>query len=103
MVETMAKKKKAMDNLARDAAAALAAGMSYGRWKALHPYTKDKEEQESEVPEGWFICKHCGKQFKPRSGTQQRYCEPWCQKEAQRERDRERKRKLAARKGATYG
>ena len=38
---TMAKKKREPDNLAKDAAAALAAKMSYGKWKAFHPHTKD--------------------------------------------------------------
>lgn len=90
---------KVMDNLAKDAAAALKADMSYGKWKALHPYTKDKEE-EPPVPEGCKICKHCGKAFKPRPGTSQVYCEVWCQKEAQRKRDRERKRKRAEKKRA---
>ena len=28
------------DNLTRDAIAAERAGMSYGKWKAMHPYTK---------------------------------------------------------------
>ena len=34
-------KKREPDNLAKDAAAALAAKMSYGKWKAFHPHTKD--------------------------------------------------------------
>ena len=29
-----------MDNLSKDAMAAMRAGMSYGKWKALHPHTK---------------------------------------------------------------
>lgn len=88
---------KVMDKLAQDAAAALAARMSYGRWKALHPYTKDKEEEPT-VPKGCKTCKHCGKAFRPKPGTSQVYCEVWCQKEAQRKRDRERKRKRAEKK-----
>lgn len=93
-------RKKEMDNLAKDAAAAKAAGMSYGKWKAIHPHTKDKEKQESEALEGWLTCKHCGKLFKPKSGTTQIYCDPWCRQETQRERDRERKRKQAEKKWA---
>lgn len=31
-----------MDNTARDAKAAKAAGISYGKWKILHPETKPK-------------------------------------------------------------
>jgi hypothetical protein len=97
--KTMAKKKEP-DNLAKDAAAALAAGMSYGRWKAMNPNTVRAEPESDEIPDGWKLCKHCGKQFKPRKGTRQFYCEPWCQKEAHRERDRKRKRKQAEKKTA---
>ena len=94
----MAKKKK-MDNLAKDAAAALAAGMSYGRWKALHPKTDAVESQDDEIPYGWKPCKNCGKYFKPTKGGQ-RYCDGQCKIEAQRTRDRELKRMQAAKKRA---
>lgn len=90
--KSMGKKKKEMDNLAKDAAAALAAGMSYGRWKAIHGDTKDAPEEVETVPEGWLICQHCGKPFKPQTYRRQKYCEYACQHEAQRERDRERNR-----------
>lgn len=81
-------KKKEMDNLAKDAAAALAAGMSYGYWKAMQDKPVVIEKKEG-PPEGWKVCPRCGKEFKP---TQKRgkqiYCELECQKEAQRERYR---------------
>jgi hypothetical protein len=90
MEETMAKKIE-MDNLAKDAAKALAADMSYGRWKALHPYTKDIEEEPA-VPEGLPICKRCGKPFKPRTYRKQMYCEYECQQAAAKERDNEKRK-----------
>lgn len=92
-------KKKEMDNLAKDAAAALAAGMSYGKWKALHPQTVEEKAESDEVPDGWKVCKHCGKYFKPRKPGQ-RYCDIQCQRETERIRDREYKRKQAEKKRA---
>ena len=88
----MAKKKKEMDNLAKDAAAALAAGMSYGRWKAMQdkPVVIEKKE---ETPEGWKTCLRCGKPFKAsKYGKGQKYCEYECQRAAQSERNREKMR-----------
>ena len=92
-------KKKEMDKLAQDAAAALAAGMSYGKWKALHPQTVAEKPEADEVPDGWKMCKYCGKHFKP-SNSGQRYCDIQCQKATQRIRDREYKRKQAEKKKA---
>ena len=87
----MARKKKFMDNLAKDAAAALAAGMSYGKWKAIHGDTRDANESiEEPVPEGWRICEHCGKPYKPYSRRPQKYCDSVCQQDALRKRDREK-------------
>ena len=82
-------KKKAMDKLAQDAAAALAAGMSYGKWKAMQ--TPVAIEKKEETPEEWRTCKCCGKPFKPNKyGKRQLYCEVECQKADQRERDRDK-------------
>ena len=105
----MAKKKKEMDKLAKDAAAALAAGMSYGRWKAMQDYpvviekqtgkilVSEKpveiEKKAEEIPENWRTCKRCGKPFNPNKyGKRQLYCEYECQRAAQRERDRDKMR-----------
>lgn len=87
----MAKKKKEMDNLAKDAASALAAGMSYGKWKALQE-NPVPEKKTDEIPEGWKTCKRCGKPFNPKSKTQ-KYCEALCQIETAKEKDRERHNK----------
>lgn len=84
-------KKKEMDNLAKDAASALAAGMSYGKWKALQEITVI-EIKPGEIPEGWKACKRCGKPFKPKAITQ-KYCEVLCQIETAKEKDRERHNK----------
>jgi hypothetical protein len=80
-------RKKEPDKLAQDAAAALAAGMSYGKWKAMQEPVKIEKKAE-EIPEGWLICKQCGKPFKPKTYRKQKYCEMSCQQAAQKERDR---------------
>lgn len=64
-------KKKELDKLSQDVAAAHAAHMSYGRWKAAQP------PSEKKTPEGLKACKRCGKLFKPR--TTQVYCNDECQ------------------------
>ena len=86
--KSMGKKKKEMDNLAKDAAAALAAGMSYGKWKAMQAYEQSKK-QTTEPEPGWKVCKHCGKFFKPRSYRPQIYCDYDCQHDAARQRHNE--------------
>lgn len=94
-------KKKEPDKLAQDAAAALAAGMSYGKRKAIHGDTKPEPEVQELVPQGWLICQYCGKPFKPRSYRPQKFCEPYCQNEAYKEKVRERKRAYMAMKRAS--
>lgn len=88
----MARKKKEPDKLAQDAAAALAAGMSYGKWKALH---SSPVKIEKKIPEGWLVCQYCGKAFKPTTRRPQKYCELACQKQASDERYRKRKAEAA--------
>lgn len=86
-----------MDRLTKDSIAAVKAGMTYGKWKALHPHTEEKvavsdeiEAQEKEVK----LCKMCGKPFNIRvkgSGGQNRlYCSRECAYEAIKERERAR-------------
>ena len=75
--------KREMDNLAKDAAAALAANMSYGKWKAMQG---EPVKTEKSIPEGWCICKRCGKPFKPRKYNGRKiYCDVNCQREASNE------------------
>ena len=88
----MAKKRKP-DKLAQDAAAALAAGMSYGNWKAMQPRV---EIEEPPIPDNLRICERCGKPFLLKTQKEKRFCEAGCQHEAQVERY-QRKRREAAR------
>ena len=72
-----------MDNLAKDAKAASMSGMSYGKWKALHPETKEKPQ---EIPEGMAACEHCGKLFK--KTHLKRFCDIECRNAAYSDRKR---------------
>lgn len=77
----MARKK--VDKLAQDASKAIAAGMSYGKWKAMQqPVASTKS-----LPEGWKICPQCGKAFRSTCGK--KYCEEYCRKQAYYEKERE--------------
>ena len=67
------------DNLSRDAAAARAAGMTYGRWKALQD---EQPKAEKGLPDGWKECAFCGKPFK--QNLNQKYCDILCSKRAYR-------------------
>lgn len=49
-----------MDNTAKDAAKAKAAGLSYGYWKLANPNTKPVDDTE---PKPNKQCKECGKMF----------------------------------------
>lgn len=73
------------DKLAQDAAAALAAGMSYGKWKAMQDPVKIYKPQD--LPPGWKLCEWCRTPFKPSTKGKQLYCQVYCQKTAQRHRD----------------
>lgn len=93
-------KKKEMDKLAQDAAAALAAGMSYGKWKAMQDPVKIEKPNPDEIPEGYKICEWCKKPYKPTSRRLQKYCDYYCQHEAYKEKEREKKRRYMAMKRA---
>lgn len=83
--DIMARKK--VDKLAQDVHQAIAAGMSYGRWKAMQEPVKI----EKSIPKGWKVCPQCGKQFKPHHG-QQKYCEIYCREQAYVPKTREMQR-----------
>ena len=72
-----------MDNLARDMLLAKQAGMSYGKWKALHPATMPKKKQ---TPAEMIPCEHCGKLFRKRNGK--RFCDANCRNDAYYEKER---------------
>lgn len=100
----MKARKKKMDRLTRDVIAAQRAGVSYGQYKVMHPYTGDAElelpepEPEIEEPETiapYRICQHCGGQFSRDNKRGKKFCSIACQHAARNER---RKRERAARK-----
>lgn len=56
-----------MDRLTKDSLSASKAGMSYGKWKALHPHTEHEEKDDGTVRR----CIVCGKKL---YGHQRFYC-----------------------------
>ena len=76
--------KKEMDKLAWENAQALAAGMSYGKWKAKQIPVK---VEKKEYPDDWPLCEHCYKPFKPLQGK--RFCDVDCRNAAYKEKQRE--------------
>ena len=81
-------RRKILDRLTRDSIAAEKAGMSYGKWKALHPHTDEKVEVlDADVK----LCKICGKPICNKIGGKRRlYCSIECSYEAVKERERAR-------------
>ena len=79
-----------MDNLARDSTMAIASGMSYGKWKALHPNTagivleKPKEKKTNEKKQNYPVrlCRWCGKEIPDSANGHRRYCGEECAYEA---------------------
>lgn len=95
----MDEKKKKPDKLARDAAAAKAARMSYGKWKAMQKPAK----VEKKIPDGWQVCQYCGKPFKPKTKRKQKYCDVGCQKSALYERNKKKQERDRKRIAKTIG
>lgn len=63
-----------MDNTARDAKAAKAAGISYGKWKILHPETAPKKVEKAKYHR---VCPCCGADFVT-DRVDKVYCNPDC-------------------------
>lgn len=84
-----------MDNLARDAAAALKAGMTYGKWKALHPFTKHQAETEENVR----LCHRCGKPLPVGSRECRKYCSDSCKQAVDKARYENKNRNPELKKG----
>ena len=82
-------RKRKPDKLSQDAAAAKAANMSYGQWMAMQ---NTPVIVENKIPDGWIVCKNCGKPFKPNLKSVQKYCDVGCQRQSHYEHNRERKR-----------
>lgn len=76
-----------MDQLAKDAAEARKAGMSYGQWKAK------QEEALGPVKirrtEGQRVCRHCGR---PLTEKQKKWCSRECCNEADKLRRKAQRR-----------
>lgn len=78
------KKKQPLDHLTRDVLAAEKAGMSYGKWKALHPNTPEEDDEEEEkAPSSDEVvcnCKNCFQPFvKLKSKKNKVFCSTVCQ------------------------
>ena len=72
-----------MDQLAKDAAEARKAGMSYGQWKATQ---EPVVIRRPEKPEG--VCRHCGREL-PKG--KKIWCSEECCTEGSRKRRREKR------------
>lgn len=83
---------KSHDHLTQDAIAAETAGMSYGKWKALHPHTEYVEKVRPSVRNQEFsssrevVCGWCGKKFFVVGRTSRTYCDDLCKKRAAEKR-----------------
>lgn len=88
-----------MDQLTMDCIAARKAGMSYGKWKALHGKSKGKVLAVVQPEEK--VCAICGKEIIPRAsgcGYQRvRYCSDACAYQAHKERMQRRYHEKKAR------
>lgn len=90
-----------MDKLAADSAAALAAGMSYGKYMALK-HKPVQRKPEPKKPEGDRVCKVCGAWFFAKVYNQMT-CSHQCSVENNRLRANERARQLYAERMAKCG
>ena len=82
-----------MDQLSKDSVAAQQAGMSYGKYMAVKEQLTQRTMRVNPVPAGtekWLTCPRCGKVFKRRARSAQKYCELYCQQEAHKERQKKR-------------
>ena len=77
-------KKKQLDKLSQEMIQCEKDGFSvhYGRWKATQPIVKPVPV---DLPEGWRVCPHCGREFKPVKGNN-KYCGAECCREANQKR-----------------
>lgn len=80
------------DRLSIESSMALAAGMSYGKWKALQKFTNTTQSTKREF---WVrrICEYCGKEFVQYDRRVRKYCNAVCQITKNQERMIERRAK----------
>lgn len=70
-------KKKYPDKLSQEVAQALAAGMSYGKWKAMQPVVPIEPKKPLEIYKE-FTCEICGSKIIRVDGRNQKYCSANC-------------------------
>lgn len=91
----MRRRKAPPDRLSRDAMAAQAAGLSYGRYKVLHPHTEEvvsEEEPFLDDKRRNLTCQCCGKTFITDTKHANRlYCDDVCKQAAWTARSNARK------------
>lgn len=85
------RKKEPQDNLTRDALAADAAGMSYGKYKAQHPHTGSDPAPEPDPGRYIITCPNCGKEIVVRTKAKRKYCSEFCRGQYQRRLEKEKK------------
>lgn len=85
-----------IDRLTQENALALAAGMSYGKWKAKQPVQQVQQieaptvaEQEY-LPKYRLVCAHCGEEFLAYSRNK-KYCSDKCKWKADYKRQQEKR------------
>lgn len=72
---------KQPDRLAVESSMAVAAGMSYGKWKDMQDPAK---KVPLPIPDGWRACEYCGKPFKRVQAK--RFCDVFCQRKSYKKR-----------------
>lgn len=75
---------KKIDKLSRDSTAAIAAGMSYGKYMAMKNTTffvKPPEDEIDEYAEYRHTCLNCGKEFISETRLPRKYCSDYCRYE----------------------
>lgn len=83
-------KQKQPDRLSIESSKALAAGMSYGKWKAMQNPTVIIQPQRTRGIKR--ICEWCGKEYERHDNRASKYCSYECQHLADKKRMRDKKR-----------
>jgi Tfp pilus assembly protein PilE len=79
------RKDKESDKLAQEVSQAIAAGMSYGRWKAMQPAV-EIQKKPSVFEQQYLTCAYCGCQFVDSMGRRMKYCGDRCKARAAAQR-----------------
>ena len=95
--------KKPPDNLSIESSKAIAAGMTYGKWKALQSEglidSTDHVEDSQKVSADVLICQYCGNPIYGEIGRGRMYCTKHCAGKAYYNN----KKKRTAKEGADNG